>query len=156
MISEQILRSFDGKNILVTGGTGLIGRQVVSILAEAGASIRVASLDQVSLEDRCEHIYGDLSEMEFCRSVVMDMDYVFHLAGIKGSVEATLTKPASFFVPLLQMNTNVLESCRLQGTQKVVYTSSIGAYSPAEVLHLRPHCRGRLGFRKGRTRLLLK
>jgi GDP-L-fucose synthase len=61
------------------------------------------------------------------------VDYVFHLAGIKGSIEVTKAKPASFFVPLLMFNTNVLEAARRNGIEKLVYTSSIGAYSSAEV-----------------------
>jgi GDP-L-fucose synthase len=61
------------------------------------------------------------------------MDYVFHIAGIKGSIEVTKSKPASFFVPLLMFNTNILEAARLAGVEKLVYTSSIGAYSSAEV-----------------------
>ena len=61
------------------------------------------------------------------------MDYVFHVAGIKGSVQVTLEKPASFFVPLLMFNTNVLEASRLNKVEKLVYTSSIGAYSTDEV-----------------------
>ncbi|MFH1718674.1 MAG: NAD-dependent epimerase/dehydratase family protein, partial [Planctomycetota bacterium] len=56
-----------------------------------------------------------------------------HVAGIKGSIDVTKTKPASFFVPLLMFNTNTLEACRLNKVRKVVYTSSIGAYSSAEV-----------------------
>jgi GDP-L-fucose synthase len=42
-------------------------------------------------------------------------------------------KPASFFVPLLMMNTNFLEASRINGIKKLVYTSSIGAYSSREV-----------------------
>jgi GDP-L-fucose synthase len=61
------------------------------------------------------------------------MDFVFHLAGIKGSIDVTLSKPASFFVPILMMNTNMLEACRVNKVRKVVYTSSIGAYGSAEV-----------------------
>ena len=61
------------------------------------------------------------------------MDFVFHVAGIKGSVEMTQSKPASFFVPLLMFNTNVLEACRLNKVEKTVYTSSIGAYPSAEI-----------------------
>jgi GDP-L-fucose synthase len=61
------------------------------------------------------------------------MDFVFHLAGIKGSVAMTISKPASFFVPLLMFNTNVLEACRINNVRKILYTSSVGAYSSAEV-----------------------
>jgi GDP-L-fucose synthase len=97
------------------------------------AYIKVASLDKIKIDDRAEHIYGDLTGFEFCKDITKDIDYAFHLAGIKGSVEVTKAKPASFFVPLLMFNTNVLEACRINKVRKVVYTSSIGAYSSAEV-----------------------
>lgn len=133
MIQNNVLNSFAGSNILITGGTGLIGRQVVKILCDAGANVRVVSLDRVNVDSRAEHVLGDLTEFSLCRELTKDMDFVFHMAGIKGSVEVTKSKPASFFVPLLMFNTNVLEACRLNKVKKIVYTSSIGAYSSAEV-----------------------
>ena len=133
MIKEEVLRSFAGKNVLVTGGTGLIGRQAVNILCDAGANVKIVSLDKIKINDKAEHVYGDLRSFEFCRNITKDMDFVFHVAGLKGSVEVTKAKPASFFVPFIMMNTNVLEACRLNQVQKVVYTSSIGAYAAAEV-----------------------
>ena len=133
MIEEEVLKSFVGRNVLVTGGTGLIGRQVVDILRDAGAKVKIVSLDRIKVDERAEHIFGDLRSFEFCQDVTKDMDFIFHLAGIKGSVEVTKAKPASFFVPLLMMNTNILEACRINEVQKVVYTSSIGAYASAEI-----------------------
>lgn len=135
MISNTVLENFSGKNCLVTGGTGMIGRQVVQLLADAGANIKIASLDNIKVDVRAEHVYGDLSDFQFCKDICADMDFVFHIAGIKGSIQVTKAKPASFFVPLLQMNTNMLEAARLCKAQKVVYTSSIGAYPSAEVFH---------------------
>lgn len=133
MIKEEVLRGFYGKSVLVTGGTGLIGRQIVEILCDAGAKVKLVSLDDIKVDDRAEHIRGDLTNFEFCKDVTRDMDFVFHVAGIKGSIEVTKKKPASFFVPLLMFNTNVLEACRVNKVKKVVYTSSIGAYASAEV-----------------------
>lgn len=133
MIKDEVLKSFKNKSAVVTGGTGLIGRQVVSILCAAGANVRVVSLDKLNIDNRAEHIYGDLTSFDFCKDVTKDIDFVFHMAGIKGSIEVTKTKPASFFVPLLMFNTNVLEASRLNKVQKLVYTSSIGAYASAEV-----------------------
>ena len=133
MIEEKVLKGFTGSSVLVTGGTGLIGRQVVALLCQAGARVKIASLDRIKVNDKAEHVLGDLASFEFCKDITKDMDFVFHLAGIKGSVEVTKAKPASFFVPLLMMNTNMLEACRLNQVQKVVYTSSIGAYASAEV-----------------------
>jgi len=133
MIKEEVLRSFCNRNVLVTGGTGLIGRQVVDILCNAQANVKVVSLDKINVDSRAEHILGDLADFGFCREITKDMDFVFHVAGVKGSIQVTKAKPASFFVPLLMMNTNVLEACRLNKIRKVVYTSSIGAYASAEV-----------------------
>jgi len=133
MIARQILDSFAGTVCLVTGGTGLIGRQVVRLLCDAGARVRIVSLDRVNVDDRADHVFGDLTDLAMCKRLAKDVDFVFHLAGVKGSIEVTKAKPASFFVPLLMMNTNVLEACRVNAVDKVVYTSSIGAYPSAEI-----------------------
>ena len=133
MIKDSILREFRQRKVLVTGGTGLIGRQIVRILCDAGAQVRVASLDDIVVHADAEHVYADLREFSTCLSLTKDMDFVFHVAGIKGSIEVTKSRPASFFVPMLMMNTNVLEACRLNKVPKVLYTSSIGAYSAREV-----------------------
>jgi GDP-L-fucose synthase len=133
MIEENVLKSFNGKKCLVTGGTGLIGRQVVDILDKAGANVKIVSLDKLRMDSKAEYVFGDLTDFNFCKEVTKNIDFVFHLAGIKGSIEVTKTKPASFFVPLLQFNTNVLEASRINKVEKVIYTSSIGAYSSAEI-----------------------
>jgi len=133
MIEEEVLKKFVEKSIVVTGGTGLIGRQVVDILCGFGAKVKILSLDKIKVNEQAEHIFGDLTSFEFCKEITQGTDFVFHLAGIKGSIEVTKKKPASFFVPLLMMNTNILEACRINKVQKVVYTSSIGAYASAEV-----------------------
>ena len=134
MIDEKILKNFRLKNVLVTGGTGLIGRQIVSILCDAGAFVTSVSLDHMDHENpKCRSRYGDLTDYNLCKEMTKNMEYVFHTAGIKGSIEVTTLKPASFFVPMLMMNTNVLESCRINSVKKVVYTSSIGAYAPSRL-----------------------
>ena len=133
MIKDEVLKSFSGKNCLVTGGTGMIGREIAILLANAGAHVRVVSLDKVIIHKSIEHVYGDLTDFDFCKEQTRDMDCVFHVAGIKGSIKVTVENPASFFVPLLMFNTNVLEASRLNKVPRLVYTSSIGAYSTAEI-----------------------
>jgi|TARA_Y100000310_G_scaffold342383_1_gene445437 GDP-L-fucose synthase len=131
MIDKKVLESFDGKSALVTGGTGLIGRQVVDLLTAAGCQLKIVSLDKKQNDNR--HVYADLSHFDTCQSLTKRMDFVFHVAGVKGSIEVTKTKPASFLVPLLMMNTNVLEAARINKVEKLVYVSSVGAYASAEV-----------------------
>jgi GDP-L-fucose synthase len=133
MIDDRISSWFRGRSVLVTGGTGMVGRQIVEMLCDAGACVRTASLDQLHLEPRAEHLLGDLTDVAFCHEATRDMEIVFHVAGIKGSVEVTTRQPASFFVPLLLMNTNVLEASRVAGVKRLVYTSSIGAYPSRDV-----------------------
>jgi GDP-L-fucose synthase len=133
MIDAKVLDVFKNKNVLVTGGTGMIGRQVVDVLCDAGANVRIVSLDNVKVNEKADHVYGDLTDYSLCKDVTCDMDFVFHIAGIKGSAKVSGTMLASHFVPTLMFNTNMLEACRLNNVQKVVYTSSIGAYTSAEV-----------------------
>lgn len=133
MINNDILKFFESKNCLITGGTGMIGREIATILVNAGAKVRVISLDKIKIHDEIDHVYGDLTNFDFCKEQTKGMDCIFHVAGIKGSVKVTLEKPASFFVPLLMFNTNVLEASRINKVQRLVYTSSIGAYSSNEI-----------------------
>ena len=127
---------YANRNVLVTGGTGLIGRPLVELLLQAGANVRVVSLDD---ESRCpkgaEFVRGNLMHWDFCQKAVKDIDYVFHLAGVKGSPAMTSKKPASFFVPIISFNTNMMEAARQAGVKRYLYTSSIGVYSPAEVFY---------------------
>ena len=66
---------------------------------------------------------------------VRSEDYVFHLAGVKGSPKMTNEKPASFFVPTITFNTNMMEAAFRSEVDKYLFTSSIGVYKPAEVFH---------------------
>lgn len=132
-MNQQINQAFANKRVLVTGGTGLIGRQVVNILCDAGAKVTIASLDKVTVDERAEHRLCDLTDISNCLEITKDADFVLHLAGIKGSIEVTKRFPANFLVPLLMFNTNVLEASRRNGVERLVYTSSIGAYASAEL-----------------------
>lgn len=133
MIEQKVLDSFRGKHCLVTGGTGMIGRSVVKMLCDAGAEVCVLSLDNIEPDSRAEYFQADLRYFSSCLDWTRAVNYVFHIAGIKGSAKVTTERPASFFVPLLQMNTNILEACRQNEVEKVVYTSSVGAYPENEV-----------------------
>jgi GDP-L-fucose synthase len=132
-MKDEFIQAFSGRACIVTGGTGMIGRSVVRMLCDAGAKVRIISLDRLEVDSRADHIFGDLADFEFCKRSMIGADYALHVAGIKGSIDVTKSKPASFFVPLLQMNTNILEAARLAGVRGLVYTSSIGAYASAEV-----------------------
>ena len=125
---------YENKNILVTGGTGLIGRPLVEMLIEIGANVTVVSLDDPSRAPQgVAFVQADLREFSTCMSICKGKEVVFNLAGIKGSPAMTIKRPASFFVPTITFNTNMMEAARRSGVERYLYTSSIGVYSPAEI-----------------------
>lgn len=124
-----------GKKVLVAGGTGLIGRPLVDLLLRQEALVRIASLDDPSrAHPGAEFVRADLRSFENCMKVCSEIDYVFNLLCVKGSPAVTRTRPASFFVPMLQFNTNLMEAARQKGSQGYLFSSSVAVYSPAEVL----------------------
>ena len=132
-LDQILLSNFNNQNILVTGGTGMIGREVVDILVSAGARVTVASLDRLQVHERVEYVYGNLVDFNLCQELTQGRDYVFHVAGIGASVKSAKSRIASHLVPMLQMNTNMMEACRLNEVKKVLFTSSVGAYALADV-----------------------
>ncbi len=124
---------FKGQNVLVTGATGMIGRSLTKLLLEKGAIVTSASLDTNSIPNvYCHNI--DLTVLKNCLHVCTGQDYVFHLAGIKGSPKMAAEKPASFAFPMILFNTNMLEAARQCNVKWYLYTSSVGVYNPVEVL----------------------
>ena len=114
---------FKDKNILVTGGNGMIGRELVRLLEQVGAKVTTADLP-IDLRDR-----------DICKKVCDGKDIVFHLAGIKGSPQRCMEEPASFSVPMIQFNANMIEAAYEAGVEWFLYTSSVGVYEPAEVFN---------------------
>lgn len=124
------------KNILVTGGTGLIGRPLVEMLTAQGANVTVVSLDDPKRAPQgVKFIQADLREFSKCLEICADKEIVFQLAGIKGSPAMTAKRPASFFVPTLTFSINMMEAARRCGVERFLFTSSVGVYSPAEVFY---------------------
>ena len=127
---------FNGKQVLVTGGTGLIGRPLVEMLLAADAKVRIASLDDISRAPAgTDFQRADLREFGECMRVAEGCQIVFQLAGVKGSPAMTAKRPASFFVPTVTFNTNMMEAARRQGAERYLFTSSVGVYAPAEVFY---------------------
>jgi GDP-L-fucose synthase len=101
----------------------MIGRQLVELLYDTtSANVTVADLPNVDLRDRKD-----------CKAVCDGQDIVFHLAGIKGSPIRCMESPATFSVPMIQFNANMVEAAYNAGVEWFLYTSSVGVYHPAEV-----------------------
>jgi uncharacterized protein YbjT (DUF2867 family) len=99
--------------ILVTGGTGTLGRQVVPRLREAGSEVRVLSRSTHEASDGIEYVTGDLSTGAGIEAAVEGAQIIVHCAGSsKGDEDKTL---------------NLTRAALLAGTQHLVYISVVGA-----------------------------
>ncbi len=127
---------YKGKNVLVTGGTGLIGRPLVEMLVKAGAKVTVVSLDNpLRAPEGVIFKQADLREFSNCLTLCENQEIVFQLAGVKGSPAMTAKRPASFFVPTITFSINMMEAARRCHVERFLFTSSVGVYSPAEVFY---------------------
>lgn len=126
--------NFKNKKILITGGCGMIGRSLVNQLVKEECEITVADLTApTDLPDGVRFIKVDLRDFDACLRICSDKNYIFHLAGVKGSPKMALEQPKDFMVPMLQFNTNMMEAAFRSNVDWYLYTSSVGVYSPAEV-----------------------
>ena len=129
-----------GKRVLVSGGTGMIGIPLVRNLLKLGAQVAVVSLEQEDyarslLGSSIKFLRGDLTRYDICERAVEGQEYVFNLVGIKGSVGIGVKRAASYFVPMLRYQSNLLEAAFRGGVSRYLFVSSICAYPPS-ALHV--------------------
>lgn len=112
--------SLEKKRILVTGGNGFLGKQVVKQLCQAGASI-----GQISTPRSHEL---DLCKWENCQQAVKNQDVVIHLAAHVGGIGLNREKPAELFYDNLMMGTQLIHAAYQAGIDKFVCVGTICAY----------------------------
>ena len=108
------------KTILVTGGAGFLGRQVVEQLCIAGAQ-----KEKITVPRSRDY---DLRSMEACQQVVQQQNIVIHLAAHVGGIGLNREKPAELFYDNLMMGAQLIHAAYQAGVQKFVCIGTICAY----------------------------
>ncbi len=105
--------------MLVTGGTGFLGQNVVRELE--GAQAKVASVGSADYDLRSR---GEIDRL-------LDdtqPDALVHLAAVTGGIGANRAEPGRFFYENAIMGIELLEACRVRGVDKVVVAGTVCAY----------------------------
>ncbi len=136
--------SIEKLSILVTGGAGFIGSNIVEFLLKNNVK-RVRVIDNLStgnknnlkpfLEkyDNVEFMYGDISKLEDCRKAVKGMDVITNQAAL-GSVPRSMKDPLSSHISNVNGFLNLLIAAKEEGIKRIVYASSSSVYGDHPVL----------------------
>ncbi|MGH3496126.1 MAG: NAD-dependent epimerase/dehydratase family protein [Nocardioidaceae bacterium] len=109
--------------ILVTGGSGFIGRHVVSALQSAGHQVHVADRNPFP-DDTVSWVGGDLCDADVRdRAVTADLDAIVHLAA-ETSVLGSIEQPALVHRTNVEMTAGLLELARQRSVGTFVLAST--------------------------------
>lgn len=108
------------KRIVVTGGAGFLGRQVIDQLCQAGAQRENITVQR---SRDC-----DLRQFQNCQAICDQQDIIIHLAAHVGGIGLNREKPAELFYDNLMMGTQLIHAAYQAGAAKFVCVGTICAY----------------------------
>lgn len=126
-------KRYAGKSVLVTGGAGFVGSNLVRKLVAEGAKVTV--LDDFftgrrenlqGLEGQIRIIEGSVNDQSLVMDMVWQVQMVFHLAA--RNIIASTRNPFEDFQTNIGGTLNVLLAARKHTTERVIYTSSASVY----------------------------
>ncbi|MGH9142500.1 MAG: NAD-dependent epimerase/dehydratase family protein, partial [Vicinamibacterales bacterium] len=113
------MASLASKRVVVTGGSGFLGRHVVAALASRACTVLVPRKAQYDLTRGAdvERMYADFRP-----------HVVLHLAAVVGGIGANRESPGRFFFQNVMLGALTMEHARLSGVEKFVGIGTICAY----------------------------
>lgn len=125
---------YKNAKILVAGGSGFVGTNLIKRLLELGASVKTTiHKKKLQISDpRISAVEVDLMTSQGCRKAVEGVDYVFMCAANTSGAAVMETKPLVHVTPNLMMNSLMLEAAYDAGVKKYLWMSSNSVYPVTE------------------------
>lgn len=131
-----------GQKILVTGGAGFIGSNIVAKLLDLGCYVKVIdnlitgkkeNIMEFMDNDNFEFVLGDIRDYDLCLKVCDDMDYVIQQAAL-GSVPRSIDNPLLSNDININGFLNILYASVQKKVKRFIYASSSSVYGDLEKL----------------------
>ena len=135
--SVGVLHMIQNNKILVTGGAGFIGSNLVEALHETNDVVILDNLSTGKIENldglKATLIEGSLADLDVVRKAMKGIDYVFHLGALP-SVPRSVRNPVTSNEMNINGTLNVLVAAKDEGVKKVVFSSSSSVYGDTPTL----------------------
>ena len=128
--------------ILITGGAGFIGSNLVDHFIQKGYKVVVLDDLSTGFEYNISHHYddsqfrfikGDIRDIDTCKEAAQGCDYVLHQAAL-GSVPRSINDPATTNAVNISGFLNMLIAARDEGIKRFVYAASSSTYGDSKKL----------------------
>lgn len=125
-----MFEKFKNSKVLITGGAGFVGVNLIRRLLELGAEVTATLHNKPAVvnDDRVRYIKCDLTKADDCDRVVSCCDYVFMCAANTSGAAVMEKTPLVHVTPNVVMNTLMLESAYKAGVKKFLFISSNTVY----------------------------
>ncbi len=124
---------FIDKKVLVAGGAGFVGTNLIQKLLELGAKVRAVDIKELQIKDeRIEYFQADLTQKQNCQKAVEGIDYVFMMAANTSGAAVMEKTPLVHVTPNIIMNSLMLEAAYEAGVKKFLFPSSNTVYPTSD------------------------
>ena len=120
--------------ILVTGGAGYIGTELVSQLLNSGYQVTVLDKKENPFDEKVKYIQGDLQNPARCVMACAGQEFVIHLAA-KPRIPESFINPDEYFDNNVTGTRNILTAASAVGIRKFVFASSSSIYGNSPTPH---------------------